>query len=189
MPPAQRRLPRADGPVGGSDRVDRGRRGAGVAWWSGQAWRVVVPLLVAAALATTLSGAVTCSAGCPLPPFERATVADLVHGAASIAATAAVVLTMIAIALCRTVDRVLRRIAAIAATVALPLAGAVGLAMLLIGRSTLVGLLERLLLAVAVSWALTTTLTLTPTPRPHPPHPPHPPPPDPRLDHEVDGNH
>ncbi|WBB56982.1 DUF998 domain-containing protein [Verrucosispora sp. WMMD573] len=127
--------------------------------------RVAAGLLVASGLATLLSGAVTCSAGCPLPPFERATVADLVHGGASIAATAAVVFAMITIVLAPTARRPLRRIAVLAATVALPLAGAVGLAMLFAGRGSLVGVLERLLLAVAALWGLATALTLT-APRP-----------------------
>ncbi|MFF5214834.1 DUF998 domain-containing protein [Micromonospora sp. NPDC000442] len=130
-----------------------------------RALRIAAGLLVAGGLATVLSGAVTCSAGCPLPPFERATVADLVHGGASIAATAAVVFAMIAIVLAPTARRPLRRTAAIAATVALPLAGAVGLAMLLAGRGSLVGVLERLLLAVAALWGLATALTLA-APRP-----------------------
>ncbi|MFI7022505.1 DUF998 domain-containing protein [Micromonospora sp. NPDC049900] len=119
-----------------------------------------VALLGAGALCTLLSGAVTCSAGCPLPPFEPAGVADLVHGGASIAATAAVVFAMIAIALAPQADRRLRGPATIAAAVALPLAGAVGLAMLLVGRGSLVGVLERLLLAVTVVWGLTTALAL-----------------------------
>ncbi|WP_433531994.1 DUF998 domain-containing protein [Micromonospora sp. CA-263727] len=122
--------------------------------------RVAAALLTLGGLATLLSGAVTCSAGCPLPPFERATVADLVHGAASIAATAAVVFAMIAIALAPAAGRPLRRTAGVAAAVALPLAGAVGLAMLLVGRSSLVGTLERLLLAVAALWGLATAVIL-----------------------------
>ncbi|MFI7078341.1 DUF998 domain-containing protein [Micromonospora sp. NPDC049903] len=125
-----------------------------------------VALLVAGALCTLLSGAVTCSAGCPLPPFEPATVADLVHGGASVAATATVVFAMIAIALAPQPDRRLRRPAVIAAVVALPLAGAVAAAMLFVGRGSLVGVLERLLLAVAVVWGLTTALTLASGRRP-----------------------
>ncbi|MBQ1028024.1 DUF998 domain-containing protein [Micromonospora sp. C95] len=120
------------------------------------ALRVAVTLLVVASLCTVLSGAVTCSAGCPLPPFERATVADLVHGAASVAATVAVVFAMLAVAFSPVARRRLRRTGVVAATVSLPLAGAVGLAMLLVGRSPLVGVLERLLLTVAVGWALAT---------------------------------
>jgi hypothetical protein len=127
--------------------------------------RIAAGLLVASGLWTLLSGAVTCSTGCPLPPFERATVADLVHGGASIAATAAVVFAMITIVLAPTARRPLRRIAVLAATVALPLAGTVGLAMLFAGRGSLVGVLERLLLAVAALWGLATALVLT-APRP-----------------------
>ncbi|GIJ77052.1 Protein of unknown function [Micromonospora phaseoli] len=128
----------------------------GAAHRADRALRVAGTLLVAAGLCTVLSGAVTCSAGCPLPPFERATVADLVHGAASIAATAAVVFAMLAVAFSSVARRPLRRTGVVAAAVSLPLAGAVGLAMLLVGRSPLVGVLERLLLAVAVGWALVT---------------------------------
>ncbi|WCN82842.1 DUF998 domain-containing protein [Micromonospora sp. LH3U1] len=61
-------------------------------------WAAAPALLATGAVFTAVSGAVTCSAGCPLPPFERATTADLVHGGASIAATAAVVLAMVALA-------------------------------------------------------------------------------------------
>ncbi|MDG4792504.1 DUF998 domain-containing protein [Micromonospora sp. WMMD1082] len=130
------------------------------------ALRIAAALLTAGGLATVLSGAVTCSAGCPLPPFERATVADLVHGAASVAATAAVVFAMIAIAFAPAAARPLRAVAAVAAAVALPIAGAVGLAMLVVGRGSLVGVLERLLLAVVVLWGLATAVTLPSGPAP-----------------------
>ena len=60
--------------------------------------RLAPALLAAGGVLTGLSGAVTCTAGCPLPPFEQPTVADLVHGGASVAATAAVVLAMVALA-------------------------------------------------------------------------------------------
>ncbi|MGC5050666.1 DUF998 domain-containing protein [Micromonospora sp. DT48] len=134
-------------------------RGA-VAGRADPALRVAVTLLAAASLYTVLSATVTCSAGCPLPPFEKATVADLVHGAASIVAVAAVVLTMLAVAFSPVARRPLRRTGVVAAAVALPLAGAIALAMLLVGRSSLVGVLERLLLLVAVGWALATAVQL-----------------------------
>ncbi|MFC3505073.1 DUF998 domain-containing protein [Micromonospora krabiensis] len=124
------------------------------------ALRVAAALLTAGGLGTALSGAVTCSAGCPLPPFERATVADLVHGGASIAATAAVIFAMVAITLTHRADRPLRRLSGIAAAVALPLCAAVGLAMLLVGRGTLVGVLERVVLAIAVLWGLAAAATV-----------------------------
>ncbi|MEV5764292.1 DUF998 domain-containing protein [Micromonospora sp. NPDC052213] len=122
--------------------------------------RAAAALLAAGSVCTLVSGAVTCSAGCPLPPFERATAADLVHGGASIVATAAVVFAMLAIAFPPGADRSLRRLAAGAAAVALPLAGLVGLAMLAVGRGALVGVLERLLLLVALLWAATTAGTI-----------------------------
>jgi hypothetical protein len=124
------------------------------------ALRVAAALLAAGGLGTALSGAVTCSTGCPLPPFERATVADLVHGGASIAATAAVVLAMVAVTLARDAGARLRRLSALAAAVALPLCAAVGLAMLLVGRGTLVGVLERVVLAIAVLWGVAAATTV-----------------------------
>lgn len=124
------------------------------------ALRAAAALLLAGAAGTALSGAVACSTGCPLPPFEAATVADLVHGGASIAATAAVVFAMLALVLHPAAGRALRRVAGVGAALALPLAGAVGLAMLLVGRGGLVGVLERLLLAVAAGWGLVTAAVL-----------------------------
>ncbi|WBB72266.1 DUF998 domain-containing protein [Micromonospora sp. WMMD1128] len=122
--------------------------------------RTASVLLGAGAVATALSGTVTCSAGCPLPPFEAATVADLVHGGASIAATAAVVFAMLALVCRPAVGVALRRVAAIGAALALPLSGAVGLAMLLVGRGALVGVLERVLLTATAAWALATAVVL-----------------------------
>ncbi|MEU6022104.1 DUF998 domain-containing protein [Micromonospora sp. NPDC047134] len=125
-----------------------------------KALRVGVLLLVAGALATGLSAAVPCSTGCPLPPFEAATVADLVHGAVSIVAAGATVLAMIAIVLSRVATDPLRRTAGISLAAALPLAGALALAMLFIGRGPLAGVLERLLLLVIVSWGAVSALIL-----------------------------
>ncbi|MFC7550184.1 DUF998 domain-containing protein [Plantactinospora sp. GCM10030261] len=124
--------------------------------------RAASALLVAGAVATAVSGTVSCSDGCPLPPYDRVTVADLVHGGASIAAVAACVFAMLAVAL-TTVDPVRLRVSVTAAAVALPLSAAVGLAMLTQGRGTTVGLLERLLLADIVWWAvcLATVLALS----------------------------
>ncbi|WP_425413547.1 DUF998 domain-containing protein [Micromonospora rhizosphaerae] len=124
------------------------------------ALRVAAALLAAGGGLTLLSGAVTCSAGCPLPPFERPTVADLVHGGASVAANAAVVFAMLALVLSPATDRLLRRIAGLGVALALPLAAAIALAMLTVGRGGLVGGLERLLLAVAAGWGLATATAL-----------------------------
>ncbi|GAA2716694.1 DUF998 domain-containing protein [Micromonospora olivasterospora] len=124
------------------------------------ALRAAAGLLVAGGSATALSGAVTCSAGCPLPPFEAATVADLVHGGAAIAASASVVFAMLAVAFRPRAAPGLRRIAGLGAAAALPVAGAVGLAMLVVGRGTLAGVLERVLLAVCAAWGLATATAL-----------------------------
>lgn len=122
--------------------------------------RSATALLAAGGLFTLLSAAVTCSAGCPLPPFQRATTADLVHGGASVGAVASVVFAMLAMAFSTRAARPLRWLAGTGAAVALPLAGAVGLAMLVVGRGPLVGVLERLLLAQTVAWGLATATAL-----------------------------
>ncbi|MFG1651190.1 DUF998 domain-containing protein [Micromonospora sp. NPDC049275] len=122
--------------------------------------RVAPALLATGAVLTAVSGAVTCSAGCPLPPFERTTVADLVHGGASIAATAAVVLAMVALAVSGPAGAMVRRLAAGTATLALPLCATVGVAMLVVGRGALVGVVERLVLGLAVLWGVATGTAL-----------------------------
>jgi Protein of unknown function (DUF998) len=116
--------------------------------------RHAAALLAGSAVATVLSGAVTCSDGCPLPPFEPATVADLVHGGASIAAVAGSVFAMLVVARAPA-ERAPRRLSAGAAALALPLSAAIGLAMLLVGRGPVVGVLERVLLTEVVLWAIT----------------------------------
>ncbi|MEV4122247.1 DUF998 domain-containing protein [Micromonospora sp. NPDC049645] len=131
-------------------------------------WAAAPALLATGAVFTAVSGAVTCSDGCPLPPFERATAADLVHGGASIGATAAVVFAMITLAVSASAGATVRRLAGVAAALALPLCAAVGLAMLVIGRGPVVGVLERLILTVAVLWGLSTATTLALCKEPHP---------------------
>jgi hypothetical protein len=116
-------------------------------------------LLVPAGVAAAGSGAVSCSDGCPLPPYEIATAADLLHGAASILAVAATVFAMLALARPGP-DRLLRWLSLVAAGAALPLSGAVGLAMLLGGHGATIGMLQRLLLAIIGAWLLSTALRL-----------------------------
>lgn len=122
--------------------------------------RHAAALLAGGAAATTLSGAVTCSRGCPLPPFERATVADLVHGGASVAAVAACVFAMVGAATASGSARPLRRLGAGGAALALPLSAVIGFAMLALGRSRVVGVLERVLLPVVLLWAVLTALAI-----------------------------
>lgn len=124
------------------------------------ALRLGAALLAASGACTVLSGAVTCSDGCPLPPFERATLADLAHGGASIAAVAGTVFAMLALTVSGGASRPLRRLSATAATVALPLSAAVGVAMLVVGRGSVVGLVERVLLADVALWMLASAVTI-----------------------------
>ncbi|MFF0154109.1 DUF998 domain-containing protein [Micromonospora sp. NPDC005203] len=123
-------------------------------------WAAAPALLATGAVFTAVSGAVTCSAGCPLPPFERATTADLVHGGASIAATASVVFAMLALAVSGSAAPAVRRLAGVTAALALPLCATVGLAMLVVGRGAVVGVLERLVLVLLAAWGLATATVL-----------------------------
>ena len=106
---------------------------------------------VAGALAGS-SGAVPCSARCPLPPYEAATTADLVHSGASILGMAALAFAMVALAVAPHVRLPLRGWAVGGAVVTFPVAAAMALAMLLAGRAPLTGAVERALLAVTVCW-------------------------------------
>ena len=166
------------------------------------ALRLAAGFLGAAAVCAVLSGTVTCSAGCPLPPFEPTTPRDLVHGTASITAVAACVFAMLAVGVAGGAAPFVRSVplagrivppaaggvadaagggpdaaggpvpdaaggvpapagglslaaggvSLAAAAVALPLSAVVGIGMLTVGRGALVGITERLLLAVVAGW-------------------------------------
>ncbi|HEX8630160.1 MAG TPA: DUF998 domain-containing protein [Catenuloplanes sp.] len=123
-------------------------------------------LLGVAAVAAAVSGAVPCTDRCPLPPFEAATGADLVHGGASIVGVAACVFAMLALAATPAaratpaVGPAVRRLALVGAGVTLPLSGAMGLAMLFAGRGTVTGAVERALLLAAATWVVATATLL-----------------------------
>ncbi len=120
--------------------------------------RTAAILLAASTACTVLSGAVTCSDGCPLPPFEAATVADLVHGGTSTAAVATCVLAMLVLSASAGVSRAVRRLAVGGCAISLPLSAAVGVAMLTLGRGTVVGVTERVLLGIAALWLAASAL-------------------------------
>jgi hypothetical protein len=122
--------------------------------------RPAVTLLVVGAAGTTVSGAVKCSAGCPLPPFEPTTPADLVHGGASIVGAGAAVLSMVVLALSTATPRPVRTSARVGAAVSLPLAAVMIAALLTVGRSTFSGIVERVLLLAVAVWLTATTLGL-----------------------------
>ena len=116
--------------------------------------RKVAPAAVALAVAAPLvavSGAVTCSPGCPLPPYERPTAGDLVHAGASMAALVLSALAMMLLAWATT-EPVSRRISLLGTAIAVPLLAAAGLSLLLVGRGALTGVLERLALAACLGW-------------------------------------
>lgn len=115
-------------------------------------------LLPAAALgaavpAAVTSGAVTCTPGCPLPPYEPTTGADLVHAAASIGALAVLALALLALAVAGADPRVRRR-SRVGCAVALPLLAAAAVSLLVAGRATPTGVLERAALAALLAWLL-----------------------------------
>jgi len=115
-------------------------------------------LLGAAGGLAAVSGAVTCSAGCPLPPYEPATVADVVHGAASAAARKDRSRWLWGAG---DVDARWRRVSTVAFWVVGPLVAAAGTAMLTVGRGYVTGLLERTILLAVTAWLLATSALLT----------------------------
>jgi hypothetical protein len=121
---------------------------------------------VADVLAAT-SGAVPCSHRCPLPPYEPTTAADVVHAAASILGMMLLAGAMALVAV-SPLRRSVRRLAAAAVAIMVPLGGTLGLIMLLRGRSTTGAALERILLAIAVAWLIGTSVLLAGEPRPSP---------------------
>jgi hypothetical protein len=122
--------------------------------------RPVAVLLGLAAVLAGTSGAVPCSTGCPLPPFEPTTVSDVAHTAASIVGMVLLAGAMAAVALSAVFGPVLRRLAGVATVLTVPLGGALGLTMLFVGRSDLSALLERAALVVAVTWLIGTAVVL-----------------------------
>ncbi len=116
--------------------------------------RLAALLLGVAGVLAGSSGAVPCSARCPLPPYEAATTADLLHSGASILGMAALALAMVALAVAPHVRLALRGWAIAGAVATFPVGAAMALAMLFAGRTPLTGAVERALLAVAVCWLM-----------------------------------
>lgn len=110
---------------------------------------IATALLAGAALTTTVSASVPCSAGCPLPPYEESTAADLVHAGASIIGVGLVALALAALAIWAR-DPWLRAIGWIGAGLLIPLGIAIGVFMLAVGRGQATSVLERTILGIAV---------------------------------------
>jgi hypothetical protein len=113
----------------------------------------VAVTLGAGGIMASLSGAVTCTAGCPLPPYESTTAADLVHGAASILAIGSVALATLAISMV-SLDAGLRRVCGLATWVLWPLLVTMAVGMLAVGRGPLTATLERVVLVLISVWAI-----------------------------------
>jgi hypothetical protein len=121
--------------------------------------RAAAALLGAAALLAGTSAVVPCSGGCPLPPYQPATPADLVHAGASVAGMVLLAGAMAAVARAD-LPRMVRRVAAASAVVIVPIGAALGLTMLVVGRGPVGAVLERLVLVVAVTWLTGTAVAL-----------------------------
>ncbi|GAA2624506.1 hypothetical protein GCM10010399_64850 [Dactylosporangium fulvum] len=111
-------------------------------------------LAVAAPLAG-LSGLVTCSPGCPLPPYETPTANDLVHAAGAIGALLLLALVMLLYAT-QPDATALRRVGRFGILVAYPplILSAAGIALL--GRGLFTGLMERTALVAVSAWLIMT---------------------------------
>ncbi|MEU7820331.1 DUF998 domain-containing protein [Catellatospora sp. NPDC049133] len=135
----------------------------------GLALRRLVPfvyaMLVTASVFGAGSAAVSCTPGCPLPPYEPSTPADLVHAGASVVAVGLAVLAMAVVALI-SLRPVLRAVARAFAAVTLPLALLLVVGLLAIGRGPFTSVLERVALAPLVVWVVVTGVLLCrPVPR------------------------
>ncbi len=125
--------------------------GVGLLGWS-FAGPVALLLGVSAVLAAT-SGAVPCSAHCPLPPYEQATLSDVVHGSASVLGM--IVLTAAMAVIAGTARSAAQRgLGWSGVALMVPVGGVLGLIMLFVGRSTAGAELERALLVVAILWLI-----------------------------------
>ncbi|MGC9665467.1 DUF998 domain-containing protein [Planosporangium sp. 12N6] len=113
--------------------------------------RPAATLLAGAAPCAIVSSVVRCTRGCPLPPYEAPTAADLVHAGASIAGLLLLGGAMLVLAR-PGVDGPVRRVGRGGLTVAVPLLAAAGMSMAVAGRGAATGVLERVALAAALGW-------------------------------------
>jgi len=108
-----------------------------------------LPLAVAAPM-IVMSGAVTCTPGCPLPPYEQSTGQDLVHAATSILGVGLCALAMLAAAWQGS------RFSRVAVAVTWPLLAGTGVGIVAAGRGAATGVLERMALIACVVWLVVT---------------------------------
>ncbi|MEV0127598.1 DUF998 domain-containing protein [Dactylosporangium sp. NPDC050688] len=116
--------------------------------------------LAAAALAlaaplAVVAGAVTCSPGCPLPPYETSQPRDLVHAAGAIGALLLCALVILVYAT-QPDATTLRRAGRLGVLLAFPPLILSALGILLLGRGLFTGLMERAALAAVSAWLVHT---------------------------------
>lgn len=126
-----------------------------VARWRLATWMC---LIIAAALGL-VSSRVSCTAGCPLPPYQRTTFQDLVHAVASVGAVGFVALAMLVIAIVFPRGG-LRSAARVATVVSMPLLIALTVAILTVSAGTLTGVLERISLVAVFASVVATGLVI-----------------------------
>lgn len=106
-----------------------------------------------AAPAAFISGAVSCSPGCPLPPFEHPTTGDLIHAGG----------TIVALLLCGFIMMVycfaapeppLRYVGRAGLALVAPVLGLAAIGVAFVGRSLYSGVTERAALAVTSLWLI-----------------------------------
>ncbi len=112
---------------------------------------VAAGLVFASAVLGALSGSVSCSPGCPLPPYESPTARDLVHGGASTIGVGLTALAVLVIA-CRRRPGRLRQLCRAFLWVLVPVGATMTFALLFLGRGWTVGVTERTLLITILAW-------------------------------------
>jgi hypothetical protein len=98
----------------------------------------------------TVSASVPCTPGCPLPPEPGAAPADVVHTGASTAGFVAAGVAMLILA--RIAAEPVARLCRYAVVLVTGLGTPVGVGIILIGRGVFTGVLERVMMAVAIGW-------------------------------------
>ena len=125
---------------------------------------LVAGLLIAAGLLGVVSASVSCTAGCPLPPYEHTTAMNLVHAGASSLAIGLAVVAMLVIAATST-DGPMRSSARIGFILTGPTLVALAVCLLALGRATPTAILERIVLTEVLAWLAATSIRLTISPR------------------------
>jgi hypothetical protein len=110
-----------------------------------------------AAPAAFVSGAVSCSPGCPLPPFERPTAADLVHAGSTIIALSLCGLVMLVYAV-QPHDSPPRRVGRAGLALAAPILGLCAIGLVFVGPGLYTGVMERAALAATSIWLIATAV-------------------------------